>query len=463
MNKLQEIVVGLNQFEAKAFRSYLQSPYFTEDKMLLPAFDAARKEVEQTGELNKQVLFKKVHGKRYHDKTWRYQQSILCKHLEYFLTLRHLDSNKLLYNTILLQTLANKNFEKAWHFTHDVILRKGKKFNADYYLKQYMAAENSLNFLSTKQSRKKELDYESVLKNLDSFYLAKKLQLACEVINLKNILKTNVELLLIEDLKKLATNPPFNEVPVIQIYYHILLSLTETENEKHFLFLHKLVLKHSTLFSVSELAEMYVYLKNYCIKKINSGKTEYNQILFEIYKEIIANKKLMYHDWLSQFEFKNIVSISLRLNEKKWCKNFIERYITFLKSNERRNALAYNTAYYLFSTENFKDAIRKLSNVEFTDVAYQIDARVILLKCYYELEDVDAFFYHASAFRLFLLRNRYLSDFQKTFNRNLIKFLSALLRANGSKTKLQKLKAAVEKEKKVADINWLLEKIEMAL
>jgi ATP-dependent exoDNAse (exonuclease V) alpha subunit len=76
---------------------------------------------------------------------------------------------------------------------------------------------------------------------------------------------------------------------------------------------------------------------------------------------------------------------------------------------------------------------------------------------------VDAFFYHASAFRLFLLRNRYISDYQKTFNRNLIKFLSALWRAGTSPAKLKRLMSAIEKEKNVADLKWLMEKVEIMM
>jgi hypothetical protein len=112
---------------------------------------------------------------------------------------------------------------------------------------------------------------------------------------------------------------------------------------------------------------------------------------------------------------------------------------------------------------DFKNAIRKLREVEFTDVVYQLDARVILLKCYYELDDIETFFYHASAFRLFLLRNRNISEYQKTINRNLIKFLTKIVRAYTSKAKLAQVKKEISAEKNVADLKWLEEKVDMLL
>jgi hypothetical protein len=164
--------------------------------------------------------------------------------------------------------------------------------------------------------------------------------------------------------------------------------------------------------------------------------------------------------YFSQWEFKNIVSISLRLGETEWCRSFIPGFVSHLDPAERDNALAYNTAYFLFSIKEYKKAIRKLQEVELNDVFYQLDARTIILKCYYELDDQESFFYHASAFRLFLLRNRSVSEYQKNIYRNLIRFLSAILRAGVNLGKLQKIAAEIEREKNVADLNWLRQKVQ---
>lgn len=463
-SKVNELVGSFNLHEIKAFHAYLSSVYFNSDKNLEKIFDFIHKVISEKKTWKRKDLHKKIFsGKKFNDQQVRYLLTDLCKHIEYFLTLRSLDNNKLLYRNLCARTLSHRDCEKAYDFVYDSINGEHTNKNALSYYHLFDAAENHLNYAGKKQSRKRTFDYSSVLNHLEVFYLAKKLQLFCEIINLKNILTGEYELHLLDEIKKLSVKEPFSGVPVVQIYYHILLTLTEPEKEKHLDHLEDLLIKHAALFPPAEVNDMYQYVKNYCVKKINQGNTEFVRRLFEIYKTMLANKPLMYYDYLSQFEFKNIVSVSLRLNENGWCKNFISKYINYLKPEERKNAFTYNSAYLNFMSGDFKNAIRKLQEVEFTDVVYQLDSRVVLLKCYYELDDIETFFYHASAFRLFLLRNRNISDYQKTINRNLIKFLTKIVRAYTSKAKLVQVKKEISTEKNVADLKWLEEKVDMLL
>lgn len=457
-SKLEELINSLSVHEQKAFRRFLLSPYFNEDKIPVKLFDR----MIQTGESpSKEALFKKIFSsKKFNDKEWRYITSQLTKHVEYFLTIRYLDQNLSQWKLNNAKALALQDCNKAHTYYFNELKRKPGIQNADHYYNLFDVHEAHLNYTGKKQTRKLKLDYENVLHNLDAFYISKKLQLFCEVTNLKNILSGEYPLHLLSELKKLATGPGFKNIPVIQLYYYVLLTLEEPEEEKHFYSLQKEISKHHHLFPVEELSNLYQYIKNYCVKKINSGVTDYLRVLFSIYKQMLENRRIMYHDYFSQWEFKNVVSISLRLGEKEWCRTFIYKYINYLDPGERKNALTFNLAYLNFINGYFKTAIRMLRDVEFTDVFYKIDSRVILLKCYYEMDDFETYFYHASAFRLFLLRNRQISPYQKRINRNLIIFLSKLMRSGASPTKIRRLKEDVLKEKNVADLNWLLEKID---
>lgn len=451
--KTDQILKSFSLHEQKAFVAFLQSPYFNSDNTLLKLY---RKYYlnEGSGRLNS--IKKKTEAA-----SFRYKISALSKHAEYFLMLRHLDKQGTLSATLTVKALAEKKCSKAYDYTFKELHRKSSVKNASEMYWLYDAYETHVNYEATRQSRKLKIDFTNVLHHLDSFYIAKKLQLFCEITNLKNILSGDYPLHLLDEIKKLAVTDDFKKWPVIRIYYLVLLTLTHPENESHFTALQNEVAKNNKQFPARELKEMYQYIKNYCVRKLNSGHTAYVERLFAIYKQMLNDKRLMYHDYLSQYEFKNIVSISLRLHEKEWCRQFIYKHINYLPPPDRKNALTYNLAHLNFSTGNFKIAIRMLRDVEFTDVFYKIDARVILLKCYYELQDEEAYFYQASAFRLFLLRNRQISDYQKRINRNLIIFINKLMRYAHSPAKIKMLKASVLKEKNVADLNWLLEKINM--
>ncbi len=132
----------------------------------------------------------------------------------------------------------------------------------------------------------------------------------------------------------------------------------------------------------------------------------------------------------------------------------------FLLSSERENAYTYNLANVYFNSGEYSRSLKLLQQVEFSDVYYQSDSKSILLKTYFELEETESFFYHATAFRTFLKRNKLISDYQRTIYLNLIRNSSQLMRAEGMKKKIGVIRKKVEENRNVADLQWLLSKIE---
>ncbi len=459
MFKLDELVASMNLHDHKAFISYLRSPYFTKNSLLETLFrEVVRRVKSESKQSSALVSLPAVKSQKLTAQKLRYLQTDLVHHLEYFFTLRHLDRHSFQLEVIKLQALSERNCEKSWSYIYSELKGKAAIRNFDFHLTGFAVAENQAKFLSTKLSRKKPPEFENVMHHLDAFYFSKKLQLFCEMINMKNLITNEAELTFFNEVKTLAVK--FLEEPAVKIYYSILLTLTEPDDESHFTRARSVITEMGKYFPAKELNEIFFYIKNYCIRKINNGRSEYMGVLFEIYKEILANTQLMSLDYLSQFEFKNVVSLSLRLKEIVWCKEFINKRITLLPPGDRDNSFAYNTAYFNFVTGNYKNAVRLLQEVEFTDLVYQLDSKVILLKCYFEMEDEETFYYHASAFRLFLLRNRYISDYQKTINRNLIRNLVAIMRNKHSLSKMKKVKSAILQDLNVADIKWLKEKLD---
>ncbi|HKR03114.1 MAG TPA: hypothetical protein VJY62_00655, partial [Bacteroidia bacterium] len=225
-SKATELIGSFNLHETKAFHAYLSSVYFNSDKNLQRSFDCISKFITAKKTWNRKGLHEKLFpGKKFNDQQIRYLLTDLCKHIEYFLTLRSLDNNKLLYRSICAKTLSMRDCEKAYDFVYDAINAENKSKNALFYYHLFDSAENHLNYAGKKQSRKRKFDYSGVLANLEIFYLAKKLQLFCEVINLKNILTGEYELHLLDEIKKLSVKQPFSEIPVVQVYYYILLTL----------------------------------------------------------------------------------------------------------------------------------------------------------------------------------------------------------------------------------------------
>ena len=256
----------------------------------------------------------------------------------------------------------------------------------------------------------------------------------------------------IEFLKKNA----IEDVPVISIYFQILLTLKEPSVEEHYTKLKQLLLHHIAQLPQTELRDMYAFAQNYCIKHINLGNTRYLRELFDNYKTLIQNGIILEGKFFPQFDFKNIVTVALRLEEYEWTKEFILTNKGALKREFRKNAINYNMAMLHFSQKEYSQALKLLLAVEFTDVYYHLDSKVLLLKTYYEMEEIEPLISLIATFRVYLRRNKQISDYQRRIYNNLIKFVNKLIRVKlGSKKPLSEIEKEIARVKEIADLTWL--------
>src|SRR5436190_23071420 len=93
---------------------------------------------------------------------------------------------------------------------------------------------------------------------------------------------------------------------------------------------------------------MYQYVLNYCIKQINQGNILYQKTQLDTYKIILKIGVLTHSGTISQWDYKNITTVSLRQKDFDWAKNFITVYKNYLSPEEKENAYSYNLANYHF-------------------------------------------------------------------------------------------------------------------
>lgn len=410
----------------------------------------------------KQELYQKIFGKiKYNDKKLRYLFSDLTAHLEKFITLIELEKDEEDFSLYLQRSLSLRNAQKAYSFAKHKNSAGQKRESTKAYLNNFRSAEISNHFDSKNLSRLSLLNYSSLLNNLDRFYFTKKLQLQCELINLKNVLNKEYDVVLIDPICEYISKNEFLNSPLTEIYYHILITLRYSGQvaEEAFQNVFELCDRHQQELTVEDLNNIYQYEKNFCIRRINSGDDKYRQILFDLYKTILSNKRIMNHDYFSPWEFKNIVTLGLRLKEGEWVKDFISKYINFLPPHERENALTYNTAMLYYYRKNYKFVLKYLQKVEFTDLYYQLDSKSILLKVYFETDEQEALLHHIAAFKIFLVRNKNISAYQLTIYKNFIRYTLKIFRAGTNSKKLESLKMEISTSSNISDRNWLLERI----
>ncbi|MBL7916331.1 MAG: hypothetical protein JNL49_14975 [Bacteroidia bacterium] len=465
-SKLFSILVAITPVEWREFRNFIVSGIGGPSGRALELYEVLSDFHPDlhTCTLTREELYFRFSGqKTYEDKKLRYAMTDLYKLACSYLKIKALQIDGRTADLLLLEELAKRGADKAYlseyqpeTVANDMDLVK----DAGFYFARHQSEYIHMNHFLPRQKRSDESPIGEATRFLDKFYIARKLQMLCAIINVQNVMAVNYDFFMRDELLEQLRNGAFKEVPLIASYFRVLMTLTEPENEVHFEELDHLLISSGNNFMHSDLRDMYQYQMNYCIKKINQGQAHYVNKLFRIYQSVLERKVIFNNGYLSQWDFKNIVVIGIRSGNHDWVFNFIESYKKFLQPHEQENAFVYNLAYYYFSIGDYRKALSQLRQVEFTDLYYQLDMRAILLKCYYEMDDEETFFYHIAAFRIFLNRNKMVSEYQRTIYRNMIKFTTALKKAAWQPDKLEALLQEINTVKQIADINWLRKKTE---
>ena len=167
---------------------------------------------------------------------------------------------------------------------------------------------------------------------------------------------------------------------------------------------------------------------------------------------------------LSPWTFKNLVIAALRVGEFNWAEQFIKNYKNRLNEKFRSNAYNYNQGALLFFKGQYGDALRLINQVEYTDIFYALDTRTMQIKIYYQLDEWAPMQSATEAFKVYLRRNKTLSENVKLLYNNFLKYTDKLSRlTKRDKPKLTELKQKIEETKQIADLGWLQQKVDEKL
>ncbi|REJ84997.1 MAG: hypothetical protein DWQ44_05460 [Bacteroidetes bacterium] len=463
--KLYELLKSFSGHDYLRAEKFLASPFFNEDTNLLRMIRYFHELHDKREEFpaDKEELYRKIFSEEdnYDEKMFRYRLSSLSMLLEDFISVKFLQQDSVQWNVIRQKAIFARSCNKSFEYVSALI---GKELSRAYkdkdsLLQSYMSNLNLLEFQASRSGRASGLPFREALISLDKFYLSSKLKLSAEFINAGNVLSEENNVLLLDEARKAAAFDEFREEPSIAVYSAVVDLLLSVESTDEFERFYSLLKTNIQFFSPHERLELYHYLKNFCIRMINTGRQEFLSVLFSIYKMNLSDIKIFRDEFLSPWEYKNIVTLGLRQGEHEWVHDFIHGYRKFIEPNQQENAYLYNLGNWYFHQGRHSEMLKIFQQVEFTDLFYQLDTRSLLLKTYYETGEDEQLLYHASAFRVFLSRNKQVSSYQRKVYRNFISYTVKLFRSGTSKDKLIKLLDEVRSVRQIADLRWLEKKI----
>lgn len=474
--KLATLLNRLKGDKLVSFQKYVDSPFFNEKKDLSRLYDYLKNCLPLTREkypdkeaFKQQVWAALYPSKPYDDVRFRRMVSDLTQLFYGFLSMQSFRSEEMDGEIALLETLNTVALEK--HFNG--ILRKvekkqeeSTKRNADFFFRSFQLVTIRHKNLEKKGGKYIDLDImERADFYLDCFFIIQKLKYYCDYLGYRNFLKIDgkepPDFQVLEQIQ----GSPFLEEPAIHLFFLATKMLREPDEESFFINLRDGLYRNAAVLDFEEQRTLFTHLINYCIHlKINRGKTDFYQELFQIYSRALDLEILQEDRVLPVNHYKNLITLGLHLREFEWVESFIRNYSSLLPDEHQENAIKYNLAILHYHKEEYEKTIELLRDVELRDISLSLGSKLYLLRSYFELGEFVALDFLIDSFRIYLRRNRFLSRDVVQQYLNILRFTKKLAGLSADQpAKLRQLHHDISVCKNVAIKSWLLEKVDEML
>ncbi|MBP7478658.1 MAG: hypothetical protein KA797_09050 [Chitinophagales bacterium] len=459
-HKLFEFFIQFDQKTLAKAKKLLLSGYFNAEKIGLDLFDylADSKNKSQLGQIKYMEVFEKISPqKKIKDAYARMIMARLQDFMEKFIAIEFGLENELMIPKIMRQFGLNKNYVFLLNKLH----QKQPHFNnldAIYNQIELFEELNNKIYKFEKSNISKIHQYTMESDRLfDYYFVLSKLKSYITLSNFQRVAGLEFNIQFEKEIKDIIHSTQFDDIDIINIYKNCYKMQFERD-ETSFKYLKNVLVKKEFQLEIEEKKEINVLMNNYCIAQINAQNFDYFNELFSLYKNAVEEKLILEENIIVQSTFRNYVQTALRVDEVEWAKNFVRENTNYLKKEEKETAVAYAMAMISFKEQKYKETIEYLQRVSFTDFQYDMQARILLSKAYFELKEFDSLEYLVKSSLKFLQRESMINQSIKQSYKNFLNFMLKLIDQQLIK-KSKNLAADIAQEKLVAEKAWLIEKV----
>lgn len=457
-NKLKAVKKLFNIKNKDTFFSFLDVLNTPEDQFLKSFSDDLFCSIK-TIDINEIKILLKSHHKVSTEDNARKILKTLNKKIDLFWAFQNLQDNAIEVRLQMLQQIIKTDKKQLVELETSGILREIELLKeGDQKFKNLLEYYKIIHPFFASVNRKEDTYIFKLEEINEKYFLYQKLKNACELINRKNIFlmeydHSSIEKMLPYFILRIEKNP------ILYVFYRLFQLILHPTHD-NYISIKELLSLNTDQIDPEELKDIYSYLQNYCIAQINQGEPFYRNELFQLYEHQLTNKLYQTTGRFPVYDFKNMVTLGIQLNKLAWVEEFTNQYKIFLPKEYQESAVGFNMARIYFIQKEYRKALQALPKKDLADIYYELGARTLILRIYYEQDDLPLLDSVASTFKTFLFRNKLITKTQSESYLNFISFLTKLSR-NGDKTaKLKAILIKLIQETKVAEKDWLIEKYE---
>jgi len=440
----------------------VNSPFHNqrEDVIALYNYLLSDNQLFEDGLLDKALIFNKIYpNEEFDDSKMRQVMHFLFKAVEEFLFFQKESEEEIKKKLSLLKIYKERKLDKSFYKIQKDIenyFQKKIDHKEDDLFTKYQFQKEVVGF-NSKIKRSQELHLQDLSDTYDEAFIVEKLKQACLILAHKRVFNTKYDIGLLTEVidfieqKKLWTNHR------IGIHFYIYKIISENRIEDYYVL--KNYLEEVEKFPEIEIREAYINAINFCAAQINGGNKDFLKEAFFLYKNGIEKNIFIANNLLSRWTFTNTVGVALKLKEFKWAENFIANYNQYLEEKYRESFLYFNYAMFYYEKGNYTKVLEVIQKYEFTDMLVNLNAKIILVKVYYELDEIKVLESFLESMRAYIQRKKVIG-YQKIVYKNMLKYTKKLLKVNPySKAQKEKLKLEIEAAKPLTEKAWLLKQL----
>lgn len=463
---LVHILRVLDKKEVKELRKWVNSPAHNLRQDVIDLFEylVAGQHLHTEKHLGKERVFQAIFpSKTYNDAEMRQAMHFLLKAVENFLVYHELLKDEVRTQTMLAKVYRKRQLPKLFQKTIEAGQQTQQQQpyrNHQYFENEYALQFEQYTYLSG-LGRNTPLNLQEVSDANDVAYLANKLQLSCIMLSHQAVFKTTYQLKMLDEIfEYLEANPYLLKLPAISIYYYQYKAVKNPNDGTSYKCLKKDIFENGHLFPKEELRVVYLLAINYCIARINSGIEAFNAESFELYCEGLEKGIFLENGVLSRFTFKNIATAGLNLKKFEWVDNFIRNNSGFLEGRYQESFIHFYRARLFFEQGKYEQAMKLFAQSDYDDFLMTLNARTMLLKMYYELDEFNALDSLLESMRTYLQRKKVMGYHRDIF-KNLIACSKKLLKIiPGDNAQIIRLRHEIETIEPLNERKWLLAQLD---
>lgn len=417
--------------------------------------------------LSKQSLFEAIYGDApYNDNRLRHAQSFLVKSIERFLVFQTLTLDEGLFQQRIASEYRHRKHEKgflqAFKTARNLLQAAPQHAETLHHQAEIEQEWQEYQLLSRPQDN----NLQALLESEEKAFAARKLRTVCIAISYQNVYKKNYDWGILTPLLAQIKERNWHEtLPAIGAYYYLYQLVTTADGLPFFTILVEKLPIYQAIFEAEEYKYLYVGVLNFAIQEVNKyGINKHGEAfvrqLFGLYQNGVRQGYLLDKGYISASTYKNIVAIGLWLREFEYVRRFLEEYRTALPALDRKAYYQYNLARYFYAIKDYNNAMPLINQITSTQIFLVLDAKLMLLKIYYELKEYDVLDAHLRNFGQFLHRKRSVLSYHQQNYKNIIALTKQLMLADlNDKSTAENLRQLILETNPLTEREWLLQQV----